>query len=123
MILHHNQYMLEYIPHNELLLKLWSIGITGNTWKLLQAYLNQRVQCVSVNNNVSSHLLVLSGIPQGCILGPLLFLIFVNDIPDSADLLLFADDTKCFHHSSDCDSLQCDLNNLSAWSNLWNLHF
>ena len=63
------------------------------------------------------------------ILGPLLFLIFVNDIPDSlssADLLLFADHTKCFHkinHSFDCDSLQCDLNNLSTWRNLWNLHF
>ena len=82
-----------------------------------------------VNNNVSRHLPVLSGVPQGSILGPLLFLIFVNDLQDclcSADILLFADDTKCLHkinHLSDCDSLQCDLNNLSTWNNLWNLHF
>ena len=58
-----------------------------------------------------------------------IFLIFVNDLPNSlssADILLFADDTKCIHkinHLSDCDSLQCDLNNLSTWSNFWNLHF
>ena len=55
------------VPHNELLYKLWSIGITGNTWRWLQAYLNQRAQCVSINNNVSSYLPVLSGVPQGSI--------------------------------------------------------
>ena len=90
-------------------------------------YLNERVQCVSINNSVSNPLPVVSGVPQGSILGPLLLLIFVNDLPDSissSDLLLFADDAKCAHKIvgvSDCQSLQHDLD-IFSWCNLWNLH-
>ena len=105
------------------LLKLWSYGITGNTWRWIRSYLTNRLQCVLINNTVSSPRPVLSGVPQGSILGPLLFLIFVNDLPaavSSISLLLFADDTKCSHLISgltDCSSLQLDLNKLISWSN------
>ena len=117
------------VSHSELLYKLWSFGITGNLWRWIKAYLTNRLQCVSINSCVSSPLPVISGVPQGSILGPLLFLIFINDLPtslSSSDLLLFADDAKCAHHISclsDCLSLQFDLDHLTLWSEAWNLHF
>ena len=114
------------VPHNELLLKLWSFGFTGNVWKSLRAYLINRVQCVSINNSQSALLPVLSGVPQGSILGPMLFLVFVNDLPKAAATSLFADDAKCAHSIttvSDCLSLQQDLNNLVTWSTSWSLLF
>ena len=86
------------VPHNELLYKLKAMGISGNLWLWFKSYLLNRQQCVKINNNYSHLLPVLSGVPQGSILGPLLFLIYVNDIPDCISnslLYLFADDTKC----------------------------
>ena len=117
------------VPHNELLLKLWNIGITGNLWLWFKAYLTSRNQVVSVNKAFSDSLPVLSGVPQGSILGPLLFLIFINDLHQSnrsSSLLLFADDAKCFRmiqSPSDCLLLQSDLSRLSNWSSYWKLSF
>ena len=98
------------------------MGITGNLWSWFRAYLSSRLQLVSVNGHHSNTLPVTSGVPQGSILGPLLFLVFINDLPalaKSAKLLLFADDTKCvktISDHSDCTRLQTDLDSLNSWS-------
>ena len=117
------------VPHHELLSKIWNIGITGNLWKWFREYLNNRIQHVSINGSNSSILPVLSGVPQGSILGPLLFLLFINDLPQyvlHSIPLLFADDTKCLSPISsplDCQLLQSDLDKLSNWSFEWRLLF
>ena len=112
------------VPHNELLFKLKSLGISGILWLWFKSYLFNHHHCVN------SYLLpVLSGIPQGSILGPLLFLVYVNDIPDyitNSLLYLFADYTKCLKTISDpADSikLQDDINSLNHWSEKWSLLF
>ena len=119
----------ESVAHAELMMKLWTFGITGNLWRWFRAYLSARLQRVSINRCTSDLLPVLSGVPQGSILRPILFLIFVNDIPntiENSQLYMFADDTKC-HRSvsstSDCYSLQNDLQQLSKWSQDWNMFF
>ena len=115
------------VAHNEVLLKLWKFGICDSLWQWMRAYLTNRRQYVSVGQSVSSVLPVLSGVPQGSILGPLLFLIFVNDLPasiSSSFVLLFADDAKCLmpiSTMSDCLLLQDDVSRLVQWSNTWNL--
>ena len=108
---------------------LLHFGITGNLWKWFRGYLSSRMQCVKLDGILSHSLPVVSGVTQGSILGPLLFLIFINDILETvtySDLLLFADDTKCLKtigNPSDCHSLQQDLQQLSDWCHLWNLYF
>ena len=115
------------VAHKELLFKLWTFGTTGGVWKWIQAYLTNRFQNVAINGAASGVLPVISGVPQGSILGPILFLVFVNDLPatvTSSLVLMFADDAKCAHSIfkiSDCLSLQEDLNNLVLWSTTWNL--
>ena len=108
------------VAHNELLYKLWTFGITDGLWLWFHAYLTGRHQYVSINKVISDVLPVISGVPQGSILGPLFFLIFVNDLPASvcsSMVLLFANDAKCVKSIStfaDCISLQGDLNQLSG---------
>ena len=117
------------MPHNELLLKLWKTGITGNTWSWLKEYLTGRRQNVNINGCFSSALPVISGVPQGSILGPLLFLIYINDLPSCTtyvNLFLFADDTKCLKSITtpvDTTLLQSDLDSPSEWSLKWKLSF
>lgn len=115
------------VSHNELLYKLWLTGITGPLWLWFKSYLSDRSHYTYFANCHSSRLPVLSGVPQGSVLGPLLFLIFINDLPSSianANCYLFADDTKlikCIEVSHSQHLLQSDLDQLSMWCTLWNL--
>ena len=97
-------------------------GFSGELLAWFQAYLSSRRQCVRVEDTLSDFLPVLSGVPQGSIIGPLLFIIYINDLSASdclpSNLLLFADDSKCFRISStvDCLILQETINDVIRWS-------
>ena len=117
---------LDSVFHVKLLEKLWAFG--DNVWHWIRAYLTNSVQCVSIHGVVSDLLPVTSGIPQGSILGPLLFLIFVNDPTNvtPSRVLLFADNVKIAFPIScldNCNQLQGDITKLLEWSNLWELQF
>ena len=116
------------IVHNKLLFKLEKYGVTGNLLVWLSFFLADRLQSVKVSDNYSDWSPVLSGVPQGSVLGPVLFTIYINDLstscPDLEWLYLFADDAICFRvvrSLSDCDIFQKSLDSVAAWSNLWQL--
>ena len=113
------------VPHNRLLLKLESYGISDDLISWIRDFLKNRIQKVRVGSSLSSEGRVLSGIPQGSILGPVLFNIFINDLPLglTSDVKIFADDTKLFNLSSNSSILQDDLNKLLSWSKKWQLTF
>ena len=119
------QKAFDSVPHQELLFKLWRIGITGNLWSWFEAYLSNRFHFVNHNGYSSPPLPVLSGVPQGSVLGPLLFLVYINDIPasiNSSSAFLFADDAKLLKSlTSNLDSafLQEDLDTVVEWSGDW----
>ena len=116
------------VPHRRLIGKLESYGIKGNVLKWISEFLCGRYQTVVVNGEKSKEASVLSGIPQGTVLGPLLFVIYINDILDSieSDGFLFADDTKIFREitsQEDSITLQSDIDSLELWSQIWQLEF
>ena len=116
------------VPHQRLLAKVKSYGIVGKVHGWIQDFLENRKQCVVVNGCTSSSTEVTSGIPQGSVLGPLLFVIYINDLPENvkSDVYMFADDTKIFRTiktSEDNTKLQRDLEKLQTWSENWQLKF
>ena len=117
------------IWHEGLLLKLQSYGVTGPLLSLLKDFLSDRLQRVVLNGQTSDWMHVLAGVPQGSILGPLLFLIFINDLPDSLESMvkIFADDTSLFSLVRDqrtsSDNLNRDLGRISEWANQWKMSF
>ena len=87
------------IQHHILLKKNYVYGIRSNILKLIESYLANRQQYVSINSNNSKHKPITCGVPQGSVLGPLFILLCINDLPNVSDTLfaiLFADDTSLF---------------------------
>ena len=114
------------VPHERLLLKVEAYGIKGDLLKWIRDFLTDRKQRVVIGDKMSSWKPVTSGIPQGSVLGPILFTIFINDMPEAVDSLmkLFADDANIFkaiESIGDVTLIQDDLNKLLGWSNIWQL--
>ena len=116
------------VPHKRLVKKVEAHGIIGkiNIW--VEEWLSNRSQRVVLNGKCSDWAAVTSGVPQGSVLGPVLFLVYINDIDKNitSHILKFADDTKIFRATSnenDVVSLQNDLQTLIEWSAEWQMLF
>ena len=119
------------VPHCALLNKLSKFGISGQLINWFQSYLSDRYQRVELQGTYSDWLQVLSNVPQGSILGPLMFLVYIDNIPQcithdsKVATCIFADDSKLFKiikKPSDKFSLQQDLTQLSIWSDTWGMY-
>ncbi len=116
------------VPHKRLAHKLHTIGIQGTMLRWLQAFLAHRRQRVVLQGMQSDWLPCTSGVPQGSLLGPTLFLIYIDDMPLNleSDVKLFADDSKVYRavrSHVDEDTLNRDLAKLATWSARWLLRF
>ena len=98
--------------HDGIIFKLKAYGVEGELLSLLKNYLENREQRVVLNGQTSEWRKIMSGIPQGSVLGPLLFLIYINDLPDGINSLckIFADDTSLFSKVSDINKSASNLN-------------
>ena len=126
----HTQVCFPYIPRTPLwfhivayLLKLDHLGIRTNINKWLESFLTGKSQKVKVKSSD-----VIFGVPQGTVLGPLLFLAYINDLPEcvSSSIRLFADELILYRQIdfiSDCTSLQDDISALGNWESLWQMKF
>jgi hypothetical protein len=116
------------VTHKLLLKKLQWYGIGGKLLCWFESYLTDRRQRVVINGVNSQWLPVLSGVPQGSIMGPLLFLLYIDDISSSLNyskIMVFADDTKLYmtiNSELDCHKLQADLNEIINWSKTWKMN-
>ena len=110
------------VDHAILLGKLERYGFSNSPLSIIKSYLNNRQQCVDFNGVRSSCKLVKIGVPQGSILGPLLFILYINDLPNVSQnikLLLYADDTAIFFQSKNIESLQNMIDTESAHICKW----
>nr|VZI24506.1 unnamed protein product [Spirometra erinaceieuropaei] len=122
------QKAFDTVPHQRLLYKLKKIGIGDNFLKWIENFLVGRQQVVCLGRGKSHPAMVDSGVPQGSVLGPILFLIYVDDAARDLDreVAMFADDMKIWsviRGPADEDRLQMNLNRLEEWSNRWLLRF
>ena len=118
------------MPHNLLLYKLKLYGVSGTLLNWFSSYLVGRRQRVVIEGSTSDWLPVVSGVPQGSILGPFLFLLYINDLPSiisqESTLALFADDSKCYRpikSVDDCLDFQDDVSAIKDWGDSWGMHF
>ena len=127
----------DLVSHPHLIYKMEKYGIKNHILNWVKAFLGDRTQRVVIRGTASEQFKVTSGVPQGSVLGPILFLIFINDLPLEiiSPLSLFADDTKIFtriisemsktHPRANYGSevLQKDLNSIMEWANKWKMEF
>ena len=118
------------VPHKRLVYKTGKYGIKGNVLGWINSFLSDRTHQVSLNGKSSKIASVTSGIPQGSVLGPILFVLYINDLPEVVDkdsfAFLFADDTKMFRailNLLDIQVVQEDIHKLVEWSDKWLLKF
>ena len=116
------------VDHQRLLLKLHRLGINTTVIAWIKSFLSGRSQNVVLDGEQSGACPVLSGVPQGSVLGPCLFLMYINDMPDSikSNIRLFADNTIMYltiTNHSDCQALQSDLTTLESWESEWLMAF
>ena len=116
------------IPHQSLMKKIWAYGIRGKVYKWIEEFLKNRIKRVVVNGSFSSYKKVTSGIPQGSVLGPILFVIFINDLPEviQTAVRLYADDSKLLGRVKSVEhvnKLQSSLNNSVNWAKSWQMTY
>lgn len=105
-----------------LIKKLKCYGFRENSLKLMESFLLGRKQTTCFNNKMSTMLNVDCGVPQGSVLGPLLFIIYINDLPGripGTDIVLFADDTTILCSSTDCDNVKVKMTDAQSRAKLW----
>ena len=114
------------LPHKRLISKLLSYGCNDKITNWILSFLCFRKHSIKIHNALSDYKEVTSGIPQGSVLGPLLFIVYINDLPEycinGGNLLLFADDSKQYEHIrdiKDCMRMQECCQNLYDWSERW----
>ena len=118
----------DVVPHARLLYKLEFYGIKGATLRWISSFLHERTQRVVVDDQTSDEAPVTSGVPQGSVLGPILFLVYINDMPEyiKSSCRLFADDSiiyRVIQGLRDCATLQDDLDRLHQWELDWGMLF
>ncbi len=129
-----DMYMLDFskvfdkVPHQRLMAKLEYYRIRGQTRSWIEKWLTSRVQQVVVDGETSREEIIRSGIPQGTVLGPLMFLIFINNIGCNINskIRLFADDaliSRYVNNKEDSNNLQKDQDQLCEWENKWQMSF
>ena len=116
------------VCHTRLLYKLKRMGIDNNVLQWISSFIKGRSQRVKVNGSYSSWKSVSSGVPQGSVLGPLLFVVFINDFPAiiKTHCKLFADDSKIYgkvEDDEDCQLIQDDLDACVKWADTWKMSF
>jgi hypothetical protein len=125
------QKAFDSVPHDLLLYKIHKIGIRGKLYNWIKDFLTGRSFTVKINDKSSKSYPIKSGVPQGSVLGPILFTIYINDLPDdlpnNIKLKLFADDAKLYYiHNNTNNSendLQIAINRISTWAKKWGLQF
>ena len=116
------------VPHMKLLKKLEKYLIDAKVIQWVARFLSNRTQRVTIGGASSTEKNVTSGVPQGSVLGPVLFLLYINDLPDNivSAVKLFADDTKIYLETEtnlENEIIQEDLDKLEEWSRVWELKF
>ena len=123
-----NAKAFDKVSHNKLLIKLESYSINISILKWIEAFLKNRKQRVVIGDSFSDWESVTSGVPQGTVLAPVLFVIYINDLPDQVKSMfkLYADDSKLgakIENLNDCIQLQEDLDSVINWANEWQMTF